>query len=296
MDFGFEGFESSGLDMELEDLEIKKVRKFDRQWKAGQGGSVCAQPIIDQNMLYVAAMDSHIYAIDCESGKEVWRFRAGKYGIGGSVPNVHADKIYFGSKDGDLYVLNLDGKEIWRFRAGGPVTAQFPQFHNGKIIFGCEDGNVYFLDFSGKEIGRFKTGGGLFGRMLLHDGKIFFGSWDCRFYCVDIESRKELWRCQTSTMVQSYLPPSHAAFSAEIKKSTQIEDAISEDNYKSKKKGEIVSLSDYHVVSEYATTSEYKQKSDYDMNSVMFETHLSPFDQLNSMNSGKTTTTTTTTC
>ena len=72
-------------------------------------------------------------------------------------------------------------------------------------------------------------------------------------------------------MVQSYLPPVHAVFSAEIKKETHTEDAISEDRYKSKKKGEAVSLSDYHVASEYSSTSEYKQKSEYDTSFVMFE-------------------------
>ena len=150
----------------------------------------------------------------------------------------------------------------------------------------------------GKEIGRFKTSDGVFGKMLLRDGKIFFGSWDCRFYCVNIETRKELWRCQTSTMTQSYLPPSNAYFSAEIKKSIKIEDAMSEDRYKSKSRGETVSLSDYHVSSEYATTSEYKQKSDYDVKAPIFETNLSPCCQFISMDSGMTiaTTTTTTTC
>ena len=64
MDFGFEGFETSGFETELEDFEVKKVRKFDRIWKIGSGGSVCAQPAIDSNRIYIAAMDNHVYCVD----------------------------------------------------------------------------------------------------------------------------------------------------------------------------------------------------------------------------------------
>ena len=40
MDFGFEGFESSDFDVDLQEIQIKKVKKFDRIWNIGSGGSI----------------------------------------------------------------------------------------------------------------------------------------------------------------------------------------------------------------------------------------------------------------
>ncbi len=227
--------------------------------------------IIHRGVLYFGSLDNYLYAVDCNTGKELWRFKSGKYGIGGSMPIVHNNVLYFGTRDGDFFALTLRGRELWRFRAGGPIIGQQPRLYNGMIIFGCEDENVYFLDMAGKELWRFRTGGRTYGKFLLHEGKVYIGSWDCYFYAIDIDKRKEVWRCPTSTMVQAYIAPAHASFSAEIKKETHVEDAVSDDRYKAKKKDETVSLSDYHVTSEYSTTSEYKQKSDYDVNLVTFE-------------------------
>ena len=36
MDFGFEGFETSGFDVELEDMRIVKFKKFDRMLGVGK--------------------------------------------------------------------------------------------------------------------------------------------------------------------------------------------------------------------------------------------------------------------
>ncbi|MCK4531935.1 MAG: PQQ-like beta-propeller repeat protein, partial [Candidatus Aenigmarchaeota archaeon] len=206
--------------------------------------------------------------------KEIWRFKASNYGVAGGIPLVHNDVLYISSRDGIFFALTPEGKEIWRFRAGGPIIAQFPRIYKDKIIFGCEDGNMYFLNMEGKEIGRFKTGGRIYGRFLMYEGKIYFGSWDCYFYCVDADTMEEVWRTPTSSMVQSKLPPVHEVFEVEVKKETHVEDAITEEKYKSKKKEETVSLSDYHVTSEYSSESEYKQKSDYDTSFVMFEGNM----------------------
>ncbi|UCC91901.1 MAG: PQQ-like beta-propeller repeat protein, partial [Candidatus Aenigmatarchaeota archaeon] len=135
---------------------------------------------------------------------------------------------------------------------------------------GAGDGNVYCLSLEGKELWRFKTNGGVYTSVVLIDGALCFGSWDCHLYLADPDTGGEIWRFQTSTNEQSYIPDPFECFEMEVKKDTGIEEAVEDGKYK-KKKEETVSLSDYHVTSEYATTSEYKQKSDYDTSFVMFE-------------------------
>jgi hypothetical protein len=106
---------------------------------------------------------------------------------------------------------------------------------------------------------------------VLLDNVIYFGSWDCHLYALNADAGGEVWRFTTNTSRQSYDPPPHPNFRIEIKKETHIEDAINEDKYKSKRKGETVSLSDYRVESEYSSDVDYKQKSEYETNFVILE-------------------------
>ncbi len=434
MPFGFEGFDSSGFEAEIEDVEVKKVKTYDRIWKTSVGGSIDSSPVIKDGVVYFGCCDRHVYAVDMKTGQEMWRVKTDGI-ITDSMPVFHGDtffigsfdgklyaidskkaeiiwtfqtgdsifvsgaledgKFYFGSKDGYVYCLSIKGKELWRFRTGGPVASmprlyegklyvtsydhsmycldagtgkeiwrfrtgdemvndvpfclhsgkiffasmdsfvyavdietgklvwqkktgnfgnsggtptvregilyhgsrsgvlyamdpetgeEFWQFraggaiidqsyvlYKGQIIFGCEDGNLYAVSTEGKELWRFRTGGKIYNEPLIHEGRLYFGSWDCHLYCIDIETRKEIWRFATSTLTPSTKPPLNEVFRVEIKKETHIEDAITEEKYKSKRKQESVSLSDYHIESEYSSEPEYRQKSDYDVEMVLSE-------------------------
>lgn len=74
MDFGFEGFETSDFDFDVEDVKVVKLRKFDRMYGVGEGGSIQATPIIMNGIVYFGSWDCHLYSVDAEIGKEVWRF------------------------------------------------------------------------------------------------------------------------------------------------------------------------------------------------------------------------------
>lgn len=103
-----------------------------------------------------------------------------------------------------------------------------------------------------------------------HNGKIYFGSADCKLYCLDALTGEASWIFQTSSIVKSKFAPLYEEYKVEIRHNTHIEDAISEDRYKSKRT-DTVSLSDYHVKSEYSTEGDYKKKSEYDTSFVIFE-------------------------
>jgi len=125
MDFGFEGFDSSDFDVEIEDVVVKKVKKFDRMWKVGTGGSVCAKIFIENGIAYVAAMDHHVYAIDAESGEELWRYKTGGL-VGTSVVHWNG-KIFFGSWDCHVYCVDLKTREeVWRFATSSSIPATIP--------------------------------------------------------------------------------------------------------------------------------------------------------------------------
>ncbi len=97
----------------------------------------------------------------------------------------------------------------------------------------------------------------------------------------------KLWSFQGGNSTQTWLPPLKTLFKLEVKKETRIDDAVSDDRYKSKKKGDSVSLSSYVFTSEYSTTSEYRQKSDYGTSFVVFgEADARPLAETRFLNSG----------
>jgi outer membrane protein assembly factor BamB len=229
--------------------------------------------LVHNGILYFGSFDNYLYAIEAETGKEIWRFRTGKYGNCG-IPTLHDNILYYGSRDGILYALSLDGKELWRFQTGKEIIDKGPLVYNGRIYFGAGDGNVYCLSIEGKELWRFRTNGGVYTSVVVIDGTLCFGSWDCHLYLVNPEDGSEIYRFQTSTNEQSFIPEPFECFEMEVKKDTGIEETVEGEKYKKKKEEESISLSDYQITSEYSSESEYKQKSDYDVSFVMFENVL----------------------
>ena len=75
------------------------------------------------------------------TGKALWTF-ATKARVDSS-PAIASGRVYVGSSDGRLYMLDLaSGKKVWEFEAGSPLTAS-PAIAAGKVVIGAEDGRVY---------------------------------------------------------------------------------------------------------------------------------------------------------
>jgi outer membrane protein assembly factor BamB len=198
VDFGFEGFESSDFDAELEEFELVKTRKMDRNFRIGQGGSIMATPLVTGGIGYFGSADNHVYAVDAETGKEKWRFRT--HGQIFSTPAVDGNMVFVGSYDRNLYALSIEGKEAWRFTTGGEI-ASTPKVHGGLVFVGSKDGYIYALDKrTGECAWKFRTGDWIASSPEVWDGKMYIGSYDGNVYCISLEGR-ELWRFKTGAEI-----------------------------------------------------------------------------------------------
>ena len=62
-----------------------------------------------------------------------------------SSPAIAGTRVFVGSSDGKLYVLDLaSGKKLWEFEAGAPFTAS-PAIADGRLIIGDGDGRLYSI-------------------------------------------------------------------------------------------------------------------------------------------------------
>ena len=147
----------------------------------------------------------HLYAVDMETKKEIWRFKA-KYGTG-STPVISRGMLFFGNgelvnfgskpagKKGCFYALDSKtGKEIWQFNTEGGINVE-PTIQNGMVYFGCHDRYLYALDAkTGKEKWKLATGGPILSKPVIEKEIIYLGSDDGNLYAIDLNSGETKWK------------------------------------------------------------------------------------------------------
>jgi outer membrane protein assembly factor BamB len=240
-------------------------------WRFKTGGAILNyyRSPINNGVIHFGSWNGVLYAVDIETGKERWRFQAGKSIE--TTPVIENDRIYLGSWDRNFYCLSLDGKEIWRFRANDTIGDQRPLIHENIIFFGSCDSGFYALDkITGKLVWSFKTSGNIWSGAVYYRGSVIFGSYDCHLYSLDAKTGKENWRFQTSIKTQSPCEIVTKIIKKPELKTQELNIGIDEKFYSSDRH-EAKIEGDYGIRSEYSTTSEYKQKSEYDVDFVILE-------------------------
>lgn len=90
-----------------------------RSFFTGCSGSICgsSSPTVVNGVVYVAAYDGNVYALNASTGAKLWSYLTG--GIVFSTPAVSKGVVYVGSGDGNVYALNATtGAKLWSFAAG----------------------------------------------------------------------------------------------------------------------------------------------------------------------------------
>ncbi len=195
------------------------VQKLTLDWQYDFHSQVSASPVVVGQQLLVAAENGNVYSLDLKTKRPHWVFHA-QGGIS-STPAVAKGIVYFLSRDGYCYALNLqDGSLVWRFATLGehyvsahgmygwplnstPVVDPWdfylssPLVVDDTVYLGSSDEHVYALDAqTGKLQWRFKTGGVVHSSPAFADNKIIVGSWDSAIYALEAKTGKEIWRFQ----------------------------------------------------------------------------------------------------
>ena len=190
------------------------------KWAFKTGGPIVASPAIADGVVYIPSMDTYLYAIEQETGKEKWKYKS-RMPIASS-PAVAGGTLYFVSSAGGLGAIDVaTGKIKWvlpaeyerRFEArnlhGYPSAAQTipdawdiftssPAVANGKVFFGSGDGNVYAADAqSGVLQWKFATKDVVHASPAVVNGTVYIGSWDSYLYAIDAETGQEKWSLKT---------------------------------------------------------------------------------------------------
>lgn len=99
---------------------------------------------LDDRHVYAGNIDTHLYAVDKQTGKLAWKFKTGDAVY--SAPSIAKGTVYFGSMDGSLYAVDAQtGKEKWTFKTGGPIVWSSPWIGDGVVYIGSRDGKIYAI-------------------------------------------------------------------------------------------------------------------------------------------------------
>jgi len=179
-----------------------------------------SSPVIEQGMVYFGSGDSHIYALDENTGKLAWKYKTND--VVHSSPAISNGVVYCGSFDSKMYALDAKtGKEMWSFQAEldekyhlmcGIQTS--PTVYNGVVYFGSRDAYVYAVETaSGKLKWKQKFGSSWMPSSTAISGnRLFVGSSDAKkYFSIDAE---------TGTIIDSLLTNSFTFSSPSISGNT----------------------------------------------------------------------------
>lgn len=156
--------------------------------------SIWNSPAVDSGLVLFGSSKNRLYALDLETGREVWNFSA-KAPIREGSPCIYNGTVYFGSWDYKLYALNLkNGTKKWEFTTGAYIDSS-PAVAGGKVLFGSDDTKFRALDAeTGQEIWTCSTiGGYIDSSPAVGGGLAFFTARDGKVYAINATTGNLAW-------------------------------------------------------------------------------------------------------
>jgi outer membrane protein assembly factor BamB len=209
-------FVSAGGNLTALDLETGEIR-----WHVAPGDrdddSIVSAAVADGVVYlnYYGGLDQpkRIYALDAESGDELWTYddiAEDQYINGG--PTVADGLVYIGLNDGALYALDADdGEDIWRFQPDieawdgieeGGMSFNEPAVVDGVVFVGTGvdfdevEGDTYLFAIdaeTGEERWRYEVGDPVRMQPAIADGVAYAGDLTGQVHAVDTETGEALW-------------------------------------------------------------------------------------------------------
>jgi outer membrane protein assembly factor BamB len=177
-------------------------------WSFEAEHSLWSTPAFDGKLVYLPSMDHHVYALDAQSGSQVWMSEDLGGAIAGDPTLDEAGILYVGTFNNELVALDTrnNGEVIWRAPAEGWVWSG-PALDGGKLYFGDLSGYFYVVNAAdGSLIDKLEPAAksnqlfssnpqGIINKPLIFKDKVYFTSEDGNLYEYDPASgaKHSIW-------------------------------------------------------------------------------------------------------
>lgn len=182
-------------------------------WKVRLSDWVRSKPLALGDTVYVATLDSHLFALEDLGGRARvrWKRKLGDHGFTADLVG-NANGIVASGRDVVLYAVDPDTGDLkWRHSLldgiwagdqlcvaevyGGKYQSS-PVVVDGVAYLGGPDGFLNAIDAeTGEERWRFEARGGIAATPRVAEGKVFLGQngWQTEYYAVDRRTGRPVW-------------------------------------------------------------------------------------------------------
>lgn len=161
--------------------------KLNEIWAFKTGDSIEGSPAVVGDVVYVASMDKHLYAIDANTAKLRWKT---KLGTMKASPAVRNGRVFVGDLEGKFYAVNaVDGVLLWTFETMGEIHAG-ANFTGDDLLVGSHDSTLYRLTADGKKVWEFKLDGPVNGSAAVRGDRTFVAGCDSLLHNIDVSTGK----------------------------------------------------------------------------------------------------------
>ena len=181
--------------------------KLRLKWRFDAGSRIRTSPAVSENAVIAATFAGYVFAVDKESGKELWKFETAgatldfksagydRTSLLGS-PSYKNGAVLVGGRDGFLYAIDaLSGKLKWKSDHEGSwvlstaITDKYAYAGSGSTRF------VQQLDATtGTETWRFTTDQPIFSSMGITGQTLYTADYAGNIYAVNTQSGKAVWK------------------------------------------------------------------------------------------------------
>lgn len=170
-------------------------------WTFECADEIRGTPLYNRGIVYFGSYDQHLYAVNAETGKLVWKYQTD----GGIVsrPAVTEDSVFIGSEDNRLHVLSSrSGSLLWTYYTRGPIRSS-PFVAHGHVFIGSDDMSLHAVNINGgRGIWQIDTIGEIRSTPFVTQEEIYVGNESGEFYCVDFRGGIK-WRYKAKRAITS---------------------------------------------------------------------------------------------
>ena len=159
-------------------------------WRFKAGGEIKSSPAIADGRVYVGSWDKHVYALDVQTGKQVWSETLDD--MVEASPTLVDNVVYIGTLAGTLYALDAgSGSNLWTFSTGGKLVGGANWLEDSenrlRILIGSYDAILYCIDAqTGKSVWTYKTGNYINGSPAVDGEYCVFGGCDAVIHVLSL--------------------------------------------------------------------------------------------------------------
>ncbi|MBL0740103.1 outer membrane protein assembly factor BamB family protein [Chryseolinea lacunae] len=184
-------------------------------WNFKTKGRIRATPVIHGEEIFINSFDGIFYVLEKATGKLKWTYetegahlKSEDFGWDrnalDATPAVEGNRVVFGSRDGNVYCLDLATKTLaWKFTYGPTWSISSPLVHNGKVFVGWSDNKLFSaLDLeTDKEHWKYETGDYVYSSPILAGHQVIVGGGDSKLYAFDETTGDVAWTFKTQSSV-----------------------------------------------------------------------------------------------